>query len=166
MPPPLFFLHTYQVHSRFTPEKKLADQYFRGEPSNSRYSDFDILQLTQEGKDQYKDSISAEERAEIIKVYDAGIYTFDYRFKEFTDYLKKEGLYDQSLIILFSDHGKAFYDHSGWEHGHSLYNDLPGANARRSASRDARERNKSRKLCPKRTNSRTHPMTLGYSLNG
>jgi arylsulfatase A-like enzyme len=164
MPPPLFFLHTYQVHSRFTPEKKLAAQYFSGEPS--RYSDFDILQLTQEGKDQDKDSISAEERAEIIKVYDAGIYTFDYRFKEFTDYFKKEGVYDQSLIILFSDHGKAFYDHSGWEHGHSLYNDLPGANARRSASRDARERNKSRKLCPKRTNSRTHPMTLGYSLNG
>jgi arylsulfatase A-like enzyme len=28
------------------------------------------------------------------------------------------------MIIITSDHGEEFYDHNGWEHGHSLYNEL------------------------------------------
>jgi len=120
--PTLFFLHTYQIHSLFHPEKKLAKQYFENKPV--KYDSFEILELTEYGKNQYNRNVSPEDRAEIIKIYDAGIYTFDYRFGKFIQYLREKKLYKDSLIILLSDHGEAFGDHGGWEHGHTLYNEL------------------------------------------
>jgi arylsulfatase A-like enzyme len=33
-------------------------------------------------------------------------------------------LYDNALIILVSDHGEEFYDHGGWWHGQTLYDEL------------------------------------------
>jgi len=120
--PLLFFLHTFQVHSLFYPEAQLAKEYFSNTPY--KYDKFEIQELTAHGKNQYKTGVSPEEREEIIKVYDAGIYTFDYWFGQFINYLKKKKLYRSSLIILLSDHGEAFMDHGGWEHGHSLYNEL------------------------------------------
>ncbi|MCX6639839.1 MAG: sulfatase [bacterium] len=35
--------------------------------------------------------------------------------------LKGDGLYDNSLIILTSDHGEEFYEHGGWWHGTTLH---------------------------------------------
>lgn len=120
--PTLFFLHTYQVHSRFHPERELAKEYFKDTPY--KYDYYEILDLTQKGRDQYKKDVSPAEREEIIKTYDAGIYTFDRRFGQFLDFLKERGLYHDALIVLLSDHGEAFMDHGGWEHGHTLYNEL------------------------------------------
>ncbi len=40
------------------------------------------------------------------------------------DYLKEEGIYDSTLIVLTADHGEAFYDHKNWGHGQSLYDEL------------------------------------------
>ncbi|HJM43621.1 MAG: sulfatase [Nitrospinota bacterium] len=37
------------------------------------------------------------------------------------EYLKVRGLYDDSLIILTSDHGEEFFEHNGWWHGTSLF---------------------------------------------
>lgn len=35
--------------------------------------------------------------------------------------LKNDGLYDSCLIILTADHGEEFYEHGGWWHGTTLY---------------------------------------------
>jgi arylsulfatase A-like enzyme len=115
-------LHTYQIHSLFHPEKILAKKYFKHTPY--KYDSFEIMDVIQHGKDRYTKNPPAEEREEIIKVYDAGIYTFDYRFGRFIGFLKVKNLYTSSLIILLSDHGEEFMDHGGWEHGHTLYNEL------------------------------------------
>ncbi len=37
------------------------------------------------------------------------------------DWLKDEGLYDKSLIVLTADHGEEFQEHGGWWHGQTLY---------------------------------------------
>ena len=38
--------------------------------------------------------------------------------------MKKLKIYDGSLIVLASDHGEEFWEHEGYEHGHTLYNEL------------------------------------------
>ncbi len=35
--------------------------------------------------------------------------------------LKKQGIYDSCMIILTADHGEEFFDHYGWFHGNSLF---------------------------------------------
>jgi arylsulfatase A-like enzyme len=38
--------------------------------------------------------------------------------------LKRLGMYEESLIILVSDHGEEFAEHKGFEHGRTLYEEL------------------------------------------
>lgn len=38
--------------------------------------------------------------------------------------LKSRGLYENTLIIFVSDHGEEFFDHEGWWHGQTLYEEL------------------------------------------
>lgn len=38
--------------------------------------------------------------------------------------LKRLGLYDDALIVFASDHGEEFFEHGGFEHGHTIYDEL------------------------------------------
>jgi len=38
--------------------------------------------------------------------------------------LKEAGLYRRSLVVLTSDHGEEFWEHGGFEHGHSVYEEV------------------------------------------
>jgi arylsulfatase A-like enzyme len=38
--------------------------------------------------------------------------------------LKRKRLYDDSLIVIFSDHGEELFDHGAFEHGHSLHEEV------------------------------------------
>ena len=86
-------------------------------------SNFSPLRFIKYRRDLFK-NVSLKKRDKIERIYDAAVYTFDFRFGEFIEFLKKEGIYDQSMIIFTSDHGEEFKDHGAWEHGHSLYNEL------------------------------------------
>lgn len=119
-----FFLHTYQLHHPYYPEIKLANEYYkRAGIKGFRKNLVSIYDFISGGRDIYRDA-PPEEKAAIQHVYEAGVYTFDNRFGEFLDFLKQRGIYDSSTIILLSDHGEEFRDHGGWEHSHSLYNEL------------------------------------------
>lgn len=60
-------------------------------------------------------------------LYDGGIVSFDRYLGELVQLLRDVGLYDRSLIIVTSDHGEEFADHSRLifdAHGHSVYEEL------------------------------------------
>jgi len=116
----LFLLHTYQIHTPYLPEVKLAKEYYN---NNFNEFKFNVIEFIKNGKELFK-KITKEKREEIIKVYEAGIYTFDFRFGEFLRFLKQNKVYNKSTIILLSDHGEEFNEHGAWEHGHSLYNEI------------------------------------------
>jgi arylsulfatase A-like enzyme/uncharacterized membrane protein YbhN (UPF0104 family) len=40
------------------------------------------------------------------------------------DGLRQRGLYGDTLILFVADHGEEFYDHEGWWHGQTLYDEL------------------------------------------
>jgi len=114
------FLHTYQIHAPYLPENRLFRELYG---DTIRENQFDFKDLIQDRKNLYK-SVPEEEREKIKKIYNGGVYTFDHHLGHFLDFLKQEELYDDSLVILTSDHGEEFLDHGAWLHGHSLYNEL------------------------------------------
>jgi arylsulfatase A-like enzyme len=61
------------------------------------------------------------DRQTLLDLYDAEIKYWDQSFGELIDHLKSQGLYEQSLIVVTSDHGEAFGEHGRWTHGYSLY---------------------------------------------
>jgi len=117
------FLHTYQLHLPYLPERTLAEEYYRR--IGERDGIFALRYLNIQGRGDFSGGLSPERRARVFRaLYDAGVYTFDRRFGEFVEFLKKRGFYRNSTIILFSDHGEEFAEHGGWTHGHTLYNEL------------------------------------------
>jgi len=62
------------------------------------------------------------ERNNIIALYDGEIrYTDETLIKPLISLLKKLNIYDDTLLVITSDHGKEFYEHNGWLHGRTLY---------------------------------------------
>ncbi len=55
------------------------------------------------------------------EAYISEIVYLDYHLGALFDGLKERGLYDNTVIVFVSDHGEEFYDHGGWWHGMTLY---------------------------------------------
>jgi arylsulfatase A-like enzyme/uncharacterized membrane protein YbhN (UPF0104 family) len=63
-------------------------------------------------------------REPFIAAYESEIEFFDKYLGEVTAALRERGLYDDSLIVVTADHGEEFYDHEGWWHGMTLYEEM------------------------------------------
>ncbi len=115
------FLHTYQTHDPYYPPEK----YQVYSDHNAKWSKKNIWDAL--GGDlsfRYKD-LGDEKRKNLIDLYDGEIkYTDECLIKPLIEKLKKQNLYDNTMIIITSDHGEEFFDHHGWFHCHSLYNEL------------------------------------------
>ena len=57
----------------------------------------------------------------MLERYDDEIAFNDASFGALVEELRRRGLYDESLIVLLSDHGEAFWEHRGWAHENFLY---------------------------------------------
>ncbi len=119
-PAQIYFMHTYQVHNVYASEREIVERKLGWKLKKWRVN---ILNFMRYGKDLCRKA-EKEEKEEIEGAYNAAVFTFDYHLGRFLDFLQKLGIYRNSLIILFSDHGEEFADHGCWEHGHSLYNEL------------------------------------------
>lgn len=65
---------------------------------------------------------------ELKRLYRGEVEYIDTVLGTLFDYLKSEGMYDNTFIVITSDHGEEFYDHGGWGHGNSLYDEQLQAN--------------------------------------
>jgi arylsulfatase A-like enzyme len=67
--------------------------------------------------------ITEKERNHLLSQYDGGIAYIDYHIGSLIRRLKELGLYENSLIIITSDHGEAFGERNLIGHGVSIYQD-------------------------------------------
>ena len=130
--PFLFFFHCYDAHSDFhqapyeaRPEHidEFAGNYtgeYRGcSPDGSSCASRYLQELNKLGR-----VLDAEAAAWISDTYDAGIATLDEQLQEFFDYLEATGRLENTVIILTSDHGEEFYEHSQALHGQHFVESL------------------------------------------
>jgi arylsulfatase A-like enzyme len=61
------------------------------------------------------------EVAHLRALYDGEVRGTDREFGAFLALLRSLRMYDDSLIIFTSDHGEEFFEHGGFEHGRTLY---------------------------------------------
>jgi arylsulfatase A-like enzyme len=57
------------------------------------------------------------------EVYAGEVGYLDTHLGALFDDLRRRGLYDQTMIVLTSDHGEEFHEHGGWWHGTTLYDE-------------------------------------------
>ncbi len=62
------------------------------------------------------------ERLEAL--HDGEISQHDHELGKFIERLSRLGIWDDTLLVITSDHGEEFRDHGSWGHGHSVYEEL------------------------------------------
>ncbi|MSP54845.1 MAG: hypothetical protein EXR69_04455 [Myxococcales bacterium] len=66
----------------------------------------------------------AAERAEELRAtYQGEVRHMDEELGRFFARLKQDGQYDSALIVVTSDHGEEFFEHGGWWHGATLFDE-------------------------------------------
>lgn len=111
------WLHYFDPHLPYAP----PDEFMvNGSPPRSVGKEFSKLREIRGG--HYVPSL--EDKYWIKELYDAEVLYVDKNVGMLIDALKRLNIYDESLIIFTSDHGEEFWEHGGFEHGHSLYNEL------------------------------------------
>ncbi|MFH1434266.1 MAG: sulfatase [Pseudomonadota bacterium] len=55
------------------------------------------------------------------ELYTGEVRHFDEQLGRLLAYMKKQPWWDETLVILFSDHGEEFLEHGGWWHGDTLF---------------------------------------------
>jgi len=64
------------------------------------------------------------EAERLRELYVGEIEYLDQQFGQLLARLRSLGVYDDTLIVLTSDHGEEFYEHGGWWHGVTLYDEM------------------------------------------
>jgi arylsulfatase A-like enzyme len=65
----------------------------------------------------------ASEAAHLTALYDGEITYWDQHFGELVAELQRRGLYDDLTIVITADHGEEFWEHGGFFHGTTLYDE-------------------------------------------
>jgi arylsulfatase A-like enzyme len=68
--------------------------------------------------------LSAGERDLITAGYDEEIAFVDAQIERLLAGLERRGLHERTLVILTADHGEELFDHGGFEHGHTMYDEV------------------------------------------
>jgi len=115
-----FFLHSYQIHNPyFSPPP--FDEMFLAEDAELKVANLGQMRINHEFRFR---PLPEKLRQNLIDLYDGEIrYTDEKLIGPILDKLKALDLYDNTMIVLTSDHGEEFYEHESWAHSHSVYDE-------------------------------------------
>lgn len=120
---PLFlFLHHYICHDPYVraPEDFRAHFLEKGHTFSSGMKNLYKEKSFETQSELFWKSIdlnNLQHKKLIVGLYDSTIRYADYIFGQVLEILKKEKIYDNTIIILLSDHGEEFNEHGGKTHG-------------------------------------------------
>ncbi len=119
------FWHTYEIHAPYVPPQEYVDEWAPADYTGPMRDVVDELAgLTFREKWgrmklqfwKERDSFGDEEAEYLRGLYHGGIEYTDTVIERLFDKLRDEGLLDNSIIVLLSDHGEEFNEHGRWQH--------------------------------------------------
>ncbi len=117
------YMGTSDPHVTYRRHKAFIDQYDREGGYNGRY--MKSLSGTELGKLKGKKRPpSQRDQTRIEALYENEIAFNDKWFGEMVAHLQAAGIWDETLVIIGSDHGDEFWEHGSCGHGHNLHQEL------------------------------------------
>jgi arylsulfatase A-like enzyme len=111
--PFLLYVHTVDPHDPYVPSQ---ESLARHAPASASF-----LEQTS-GWIKNAGAVPDENPVEhFLALYDAEIADNDLSFGRLVQELDERGLFEDSLVVLLSDHGEEFLEHGAWTHGKNLY---------------------------------------------
>ena len=118
---PLFlFMYYYDPHSWYDPPPPYDTLY------DSTYTGPLTPEVYQHGQKVVSGEIVPTPRdvEHLIALYDGEITYWDYQLAHLLARLDGDGLLDNALVVITSDHGQMFGEHGKWVHRNSLYEEV------------------------------------------
>lgn len=112
------FVQTIDPHSPYAPVEPFRSQYAAEIADDVGSIEF-MRELARERRQP-----ELAEIEDVRRLYSAEIAFFDQQFSELMAALESRNLYDPALIVVVSDHGEEFYEHSSWTHGRTLHREV------------------------------------------
>jgi len=119
--PFFLFLHTFIAHCYLPPED-LAREFGllgEGEPSLTPYSARRF-----EPERVQTDGLSKDDERRMVDAYDATVRAADGLIGDLVAALRDAGVYDDTILIVTSDHGQELLERGGSGHGITLYEEI------------------------------------------
>jgi arylsulfatase A-like enzyme len=111
------FIHCYDIHSPYNPPPSYINIFHDFTYTGYLVPSNKILWAAHLNKLK----VDYEDVRHLMAFYDGGIRYTDEKIGEFLSYLRNSGLYDQSAIIITSDHGEEFKEHGSFLHWQLYY---------------------------------------------
>jgi len=123
--PFFIFVHYYDPHLPFTPPAPydtIFDPEYAGPLGNS--FDPEFLMTDRMKGFARMNAFPGRDKEHIVALYDGEIAFADQAIGDLLEGLDSRGLRENSVVVFMSDHGEEFFDHGGFAHGHTLYEEL------------------------------------------
>ena len=119
--PGFVFIHLFDPHLNYDPPPGCATSFTHGRntpppPLSHQY----CTALAERNGG----APPAEDIAYIRAVYHGEVNFVDAQIGRLAAALKEMGIYGRTTLVITADHGEEFWDHGGFEHGHTLYGEL------------------------------------------
>jgi arylsulfatase A-like enzyme len=119
--PFFLFLHTYTVHDYYVPDElmeRINDEFCKNFNDWQSIKQFLSKYCIEDLGDESSDTLDC-----LKNRYDLSILYIDQQFGSLMNGLADRELLEKTLVILLSDHGEEFGEHSRTGHGKTLYNE-------------------------------------------
>lgn len=116
------FAHYFDVHAPYVPPPKYRDLY-DVDPKITTEGTMDHVHKVQRAF-QRNDPRAEAAGANLVELYYGGVTYADHHVGRLFQGLKEQGILDDALVIVTSDHGETFYDHEEvFDHGRTVYDE-------------------------------------------
>ncbi|MDP8214038.1 MAG: sulfatase [Candidatus Euphemobacter frigidus] len=117
-----FFIYAHLMDTHFPHErKKESEEYIQSEADFSQRFDWRGYPRSQTigagGLWRLPPDFPEEDRQYLNAIYDGDVKYTDTQLGDFIRFLKEEGLYDDTLLVITADHGEHLGEHNLTEHG-------------------------------------------------
>jgi len=115
------FLHYFDTHSPYLSQPEFERAFLPPEfRENSRVTGT-TMQLGLASADNAYIDFSQQEQGDLQKLYDAGILQLDHTLGRLFRFIDERFGFDDTLVIVTSDHGEGFFEHGNFSHGQDQY---------------------------------------------
>jgi arylsulfatase A-like enzyme len=118
--PFFLFIHFFDPHMNYDPAPPTRGRFTGQLPSGRLQLPFAESARVRAGRLW----LSNDEQEFVRAAYDEEIAFVDLQLGRLFDALRTSGWSDRAIVIFTADHGEEFWDHNGFEHGHTMYDEL------------------------------------------
>jgi arylsulfatase A-like enzyme len=112
------FVNFMDAHAPYAPPSPFRDLFPGRRPGTSSAELTDRLS---EDMRRGRLDVRPAERAHLVSQYDGGIAYIDFCLADLLETLRRQGVYENTLVIITSDHGESFGEKGLIDHGNALY---------------------------------------------